>query len=94
MTALTSAAARAAHLTVDHEPLIFSDTAAMSAMSALLDRHGFGEVTHVGQHDMVDGTLWSRTDALRPACLFPSGRRPGTGVAVTDQYAPGTGVPR
>ncbi len=39
-------------------------------MSALLDQHGFGEVTHVGQHDMVDGTLWSRTDALQPSRLF------------------------
>ena len=41
-----------------------------AGMSALLDQHGFGEVTHVGQHDMVDGMLWSRTDALRPSCLF------------------------
>jgi methyltransferase (TIGR00027 family) len=39
-------------------------------MSALLDRHGFGEVRHVGQHDMVDGSLWSRTDALQATCLF------------------------
>ena len=27
-------------------------------------------MTHVGQHDMVDGMLWSRTDALQPSCLF------------------------
>ena len=41
-----------------------------AGMSALLDQHGFGGVTHVGQHDMVDGTLWNRTDALQPSRLF------------------------
>ena len=39
-------------------------------MSALLDQHGFGEVTHVGPHDMADGPLWNRTDALRATRLL------------------------
>lgn len=38
-------------------------------MSALLAAHGFVPVTNVGQRDAVDGRLWDRTDALRPAAL-------------------------
>jgi len=39
-------------------------------MSALLNEHGFADVTHVGQRDMVDARLWARSDALQPARLF------------------------
>jgi methyltransferase (TIGR00027 family) len=39
-------------------------------MTALLNDHGFGDVTHVGPRDMVDASLWARSDALRPARLF------------------------
>jgi len=39
-------------------------------MTALLNDHGFGDVTHVGPRDMVDAGLWNRSDALRPARLF------------------------
>ncbi len=39
-------------------------------VTALLNDHGFGDVTHVGPRDMVDAGLWARSDALRPARLF------------------------
>jgi methyltransferase (TIGR00027 family) len=39
-------------------------------MAALLDEHGFRNVTHVGPRDMVDAGIWDRSDALRPARLF------------------------
>ena len=39
-------------------------------MTALLNDHGFGDVRHVGPRDMVDASLWARSDALRPARLF------------------------
>jgi methyltransferase (TIGR00027 family) len=38
-------------------------------MSALLERHGFGAITHVQQRDSVPAPLWDRTDSLRPAAL-------------------------
>jgi methyltransferase (TIGR00027 family) len=39
-------------------------------MTALLNDHGFADVTHVGPRDMVDAGLWARSDALRPPRLF------------------------
>jgi O-methyltransferase involved in polyketide biosynthesis len=39
-------------------------------MTALLNDHGFADVTHAGPRDMVDAGLWARSDALRPARLF------------------------
>jgi methyltransferase (TIGR00027 family) len=38
-------------------------------MTALLERHGFGEVRHINQHDTVGSGLWQRTDLLRPLNL-------------------------
>ena len=38
-------------------------------MSALLTRHGFGEIRHVAQRDIGTPALWRRTDALKPANL-------------------------
>ena len=38
-------------------------------MSALLEWHGFGAITHVQQRDSVPAALWDRSDALRPAAL-------------------------
>jgi methyltransferase (TIGR00027 family) len=39
-------------------------------MSALLNEHGFGDVTHAGAHEMVHPGLWERSDALQPSRLF------------------------
>jgi len=39
-------------------------------MTALLNDHGFADVTHAGPGDMVDAGLCARSDALRPARLF------------------------
>ena len=54
-------------------------------MCALLAAHGFAPVTNVGQRDAVDGRLWDRTDALRPAALSWLAHArvtgPGTGEA-------------
>jgi methyltransferase (TIGR00027 family) len=38
-------------------------------MSALLNKHNFGPVRHIRQHDAVDPALWNRSDALRPIDL-------------------------
>lgn len=42
---------------------------APDAMTAMLERHGFGEVRHISQRDAVDPALWQRTDPLRPLNL-------------------------
>ena len=39
-------------------------------MSALLNEHGFGAVTHAGAREMVDPWFWDRSDALQPSRLF------------------------
>ena len=39
-------------------------------MSALLNEHRFGAVTHAGAREMVDPGLWDRSDALQPSRLF------------------------
>jgi methyltransferase (TIGR00027 family) len=38
-------------------------------MSGLLGACGFGSVTHLAQRDIGNGTLWPRSDALRPVEL-------------------------
>jgi methyltransferase (TIGR00027 family) len=38
-------------------------------MTALLERHGFGEIRHISQHDTVGAGLWQRADVLRPLNL-------------------------
>jgi O-methyltransferase involved in polyketide biosynthesis len=38
-------------------------------MSALLDKNGFGPVTHIPQREAVEDRLWDRTDSLGPASL-------------------------
>jgi O-methyltransferase involved in polyketide biosynthesis len=38
-------------------------------MTALLERHGFGEVRHISQRDAVAPGLWQRTDPPRPLNL-------------------------
>jgi methyltransferase (TIGR00027 family) len=49
--------------------------------TALLHRHGFGEVRHVHQRDCVDPTLWRRTDVLRPIDLAVLAHATVTGAA-------------
>jgi O-methyltransferase involved in polyketide biosynthesis len=61
-TALAPAAARAAHLVVDREPLIFRDPVAA-------DLIGEPGAEQVRQQDAVPAALWRRSDALRPADL-------------------------
>jgi O-methyltransferase involved in polyketide biosynthesis len=38
-------------------------------MSSLLEEHGFDVIEHVSQRDVVDASLWIRSDALRPVGL-------------------------
>jgi O-methyltransferase involved in polyketide biosynthesis len=42
---------------------------APEAMTAMLNRHGFGPTRDVGQRDMIPAAAWDRSDVLRPAEL-------------------------